>query len=389
MIQSLLVYTTLLGTMMFFFYLASYKKKALNYSNNTNQTISFKSYQILIPIFLFSIIFGMRYDVGVDYLGYLDAYVWNEDVSKNEFLFQLITNLSHHFNLHYVIYFTILAFIQVFFFFYAFKKEVYLFPLLTFFLFTNGEIWFWMNGIRQAIAMCIWIYSLNFIVDRKIWKYILYGVIAFLFHRSAIVLFVFYPILVSGKDYFKSIPLQLILLTLAFVIRELFFDIIMNFDSVIDFYISILGSDLYERSYNIDALLESFNEATGTGLAYIWKIIMNVIIILYSKELKKYYNSRWFNIIYFFFFIGVISLYMFPSGAVSFTRPFRYFYIFQSIILAYFCYYLYKHKTQKNLIVLLVTIISFLGIFYLHQITSDENSHLWYQFYFQHNMYID
>lgn len=389
MIQSILVYSLLLGIMMFFFYLASYKKQTINFYNNTNHTISFKSYQILIPLFLFSIVFGMRYDVGVDHLAYLEAYIWNLDVSKNEFLFQLITNLSNNLNLHYVLYFSILAFIQVYFFYLAFKKEIYLFPLLTLFIFTNGDIMFWMNGIRQALAMCIWIYSLNFIVDRKLRKYMLLGMIAFLFHRSAIILFVFYPILVNGRDYFKSIPLQLILLASAFAIKEVFFDIIMYFSAAIDFYISLLGADMYERSYNIDNLLESFKESSGTGLAYIFRIVINVVIILYSLKLKKYYNSRWFNIIYFFFFIGLLTSYMFPIGAISFTRPFRYFYIFQSIMLAYFVYYLYKIKSLNNIILMIITIVSFLGIFYLSQITSDENSHLWYQFFFQHkiNMY--
>ena len=382
MIQSIIVYTLLLGIMIFFFYLASYKKQTINYSNNTNQTISFKSYQIFIPMLLFSIVFGMRYDVGTDHLSYLEAYIWNIDVGKNEFLFQLITNLSNYFNLHYVIYFSILAFIQVYFFYFALKKEIYLFPLLTLFIFTNGDIMFWMNGIRQAIAMCIWVYSLNFIVDRKPLKYILFCIIAFLFHRSAIILFIFYPILVNGRDYFKSIPLQLILLALAFVIKEVFFDIIMNFSSAIDFYISLLGADMYERSYNIDNLLESFREQTGTGLAYIWRIVMNVIIILYSLKLKKFYNSKWFNIIYFLFFLGLLTSYMFPDGAISFTRPFRYFYIFQSIMLAYFVYYLYKNKSLNNRILMIITIVSFLGIFYLSQITSDENSHYWYQFFF-------
>lgn len=386
MIQSILVYTLLLGIMMFFFNMASYKKQTINYSSNANQNITFNSYQIFIPLILFSIVFGMRYDVGVDHLSYLEIYLFQDLKEKYELLFTSITRFSLFLNLHYVIYFSILAFIQVYFFYLAFKKEIYLFPLLTLFLFTNGEFISWMNIIRHSIAMCIWIYSLNFIVDRKLWKYILFGVIAFLFHRSAIILFIFYPILVNGRDYFKSIPLQLILLASAFVIKELFFDIIVNLSSVIDFYISLLGADMYERSYNIDNLLESFKESSGTGLAYIFRIVINVVIILYSLKLKKYYNSRWFNIIYFFFFIGLLTSYMFPIGAISFTRPFRYFYIFQSIMLAYFVYYLYRNKSLNNRILMIITIVSFLGIFYLSQITSDENSHLWYQFFFQNKI---
>ncbi|HPW76542.1 MAG: hypothetical protein BWY44_00728 [Candidatus Omnitrophica bacterium ADurb.Bin292] len=387
MIQSLTIYTLLLGIMMLCFYRAGCQTKALDYRvldyYSTTSTPSFWSFSVIFPMLLFAVVFGMRYDVGVDHLAYLDAYLSNRDASKNELLFRVITDFSHSLNLNFVIYFAILAFIQVAFFFYAFKKEIYLFPLLIFFLFTNGDIIFWMNVIRQSIATCIWVCSLNFIVKKKFWRYVMFGVMAFLFHRSAIALFVFYPILVGGRDYLKIIPLQLVLFASAFVVKEVFFDVIMNFSAVVDFYISLLGAEMYEASYNIDALVENFKESTGTGLAYLWKVAINVIIIIYSGRLKKYYPSRWFNMIYFLYFVGLITYYMFPVGAISFSRPFRYLYIFQSIMLSYFVYYLYKNKTVNNAILAGLIILSFLGIFYLHHITSNRDSHLWYQFYFQ------
>ena len=52
-------------------------------------------------------------------------------------------------------------------------------------------------------------------------------------------------------------------------------------------------------------------------------------------------------------------------------------------MLSYFVYYLYKNKTVNNAILAGLIILSFLGIFYLHHITSNRDSHLWYQFYFQ------
>lgn len=385
MIQSLTIYTLLLGIMMLSFYRAGCQVKVFDHYVPASVP-SFWSFSVIFPMLLFAVIFGMRYDVGVDHLTYLEAYLTNRDASKNELLFRAITDLSHFLNLNFVVYFAVLAFIQVFFFFYAFKREMYLFPLLIFFLFANGDIIFWMNVIRQSIAMCIWVFSLNFIAKRKFWRYAMLGVMAFLFHRSAIVLFVFYPILVGGRDYLKIIPLQLILLASAFVIKEVFFDIIMSLSAVVDFYISLLGAEMYEESYNIDALAENFKENPGTGLAYLWKIIIHVIIVIYSARLKKYYSSRWFNMIYFLFFIGLITYYMFPVGAISFSRPFRYFYIFQPIMLSYFVYYLYKNKTVNNGILMGMIILSFFWIFYLHHISSNQDSHLWYQFYFQNEI---
>lgn len=354
---------------------------------------SFWRFETLFPLLLFGVIFGMRYNVGVDYLGYLESYLCKEYISKGELLFDLLSEIGWKLNLHFTVYFGILALIQVFFFFYAFKDERYLYPFLVFILFTNGDWQFWMNGIRQALAMCIWIFSIKYIEENKFWKYSLWCLIAMLFHRSAAIVIIFYPILRNGKDYFKSIRLQLILFAGAFVFKEIFSELIMRIEPIITFYSNIIGGEFYNSSYDVEGLINSFIEPQGTGLAYLFGIILNVGIILYSKKLKLFYNNKRFNIIYFFFFIGLVTLYMFPVGFITITRPFRYFYIFQTIMYAYFLYFLYKTKLKDtrqgmpHALMYYGLIIIFLGIFYLSQITANENDHLWYQFYFDQNIY--
>lgn len=352
---------------------------------------SFWRFEVIFPLILFAIIFGMRYDVGVDHLGYLEGYLNKEYVGKNEPLFFLFSEIGWKLNWHYVLYFGVIAFTQAVFFFYAFKNERYIYPFLVFFLFTNGEWGFWMNGIRQALAMCIWIFSIKYIEDKKFWKYLIWCVVATLIHKSAIVLIVFYPILRNGRDYFKSIPLQLILLGSAFILKEVFYVVFSYIEPLINTYTNILGSDMYS-GYNTEVLMESFRKSDGTGLVYLFRIILNVIIILYSKRLKLYYNSKRFNIIYFFFFIGILTMYVFPVGFISLTRPFRYFYIFQSIMYAFFLYYLFKTKVRDtrrgsvHAIIYYGLIFIFLGVFYLSIITSSEDASFWYQFYFDQNI---
>ncbi len=374
---------------------AVYASKRNGYISSSGLLVkrSFWRFEVIFPLILFAIIFGMRYDVGVDHLGYLHGYLQKIHVGKNEPLFFLFAEIGWKLNWHYVLYFGLIAFTQVLFFFYAFKNERYLYPFLVFFLFANGEWGFWMNGIRQALAMCIWIFSIKYIEDKKIWKYLIWWVVATLIHKSAIVLIVFYPILRNGRDYFKSIPLQLILLGSAFVLKSAFEVFLPNIESLINTYINILGADMYERSYNIEGLMNSYRESDGTGLVYLFRIILNVTIILFSTRLKLFYNSKRFNVIYFFFFIGLLTMYMFPVGFISLTRPFRYFYIFPSIMYAYFLYYLFKTKLRNTQIGSLHAILYyglifiFLGVFYLSIITSNENASSWYQFYFDQNVY--
>ena len=382
-----------MGVMLLFAVYAASKSRYSSIATNGSHINkrSFWHFETIFPLLLFAVVFGMRYDVGVDHLDYVEIYLWKVYAGRNDFLFDLLSEIGWKLNLHYVVYFGIIAFIQVFFFFYAFKDERFLYPFLVFFLFTNGDWGFWMNGIRQALAMCIWIYSIKFIEEKKISKYLLWCFVAFLFHKSAIILFIFYPILRSGRDYFKSIRSQLILISAAFIFQFLFSNIIIRFEPLIEYYINLLGSDLY-RSYSMDSLMDSYKENDGTGLVYIFRIVLNVVIVLYSSKLKMFYNSKRFNIIYFFFFIGLITSYMFPGGYISFTRPFRYFYIFQSIVYSYFLYYLYKTKLKKlsegkfHALLYYGLVIIFLGIFYLSQITSNENAHSWYQFFFEHDV---
>jgi hypothetical protein len=392
MIQSIVVYSFLMFSMILF---AVYASKRNGYISSSGLVVkrSFWRFEVIFPLILFAIIFGMRYDVGVDHLGYLHKYLDKIHAGKNEPLFSLFAELGWKLNWHYVIYFSVIAFVQVTFFFYAFKNERYLYPFLVFFLFTNGEWGFWMNVIRQALAMCIWIFSIKYIEDKKLWKYLIWCVVATLIHKSAIILIVFYPILRNGRDYFKSIPMQLILLVSAFVLKEMFSVVIFYIEPLINSYINILGSEVYGRSYHIEGLMGSFKESDGTGLVYLFRIILNVTIILYSKRLKSFYNSKRFNIIYFFFFFGLLTMYVFPVGFISITRPFRYFYIFPSIMYAFFLYYLFKTKlreTQRGYVHAIIyygLIFIFLGIFYLSIITSNENASFWYQFYFDQNIY--
>jgi hypothetical protein len=365
---------------------ASYKYNSYLTSNGTVPLPSFWRFEVVFPLLLFAIIFGMRYDVGVDHLAYMRRYLDHIYVGRMEPLFFFFSDLGWFFNLHYTVYFGILAFIQVFFFFYAFKDERFLFPFLAFFLFTSGAFFFWMNVIRQAMAMCIWIYSLKYIEEKKLLLYAAWGIAAVFLHKSAITLFIFYPILRNGKDYFKSISLQLILFGSAFVIRSFFYQISIHLEPIVNFYISFLGADLYEKSYNLNQLSSSFKENQGTGLAYLFIIMVNILIILYSKKIKAFYKGKRFLIIYFFFFLGLITSYVFPSGLISFTRPFRYFYVFQPIMFSSFTYYLYKNRNDgKNYLLFLGVITAFLGIFFLSQYSADKFSHSLYQFYFQHN----
>lgn len=381
LIQSLLLYSFILFTLTFLMHLVAKRESYRIENGDLVKEQSFWNPIIIFTLLLFSVFFGMRYDVGTDHIAYLSAYIKNEDVSKGEPLFNGITVLFQNLNIHFVFYFSFLAFIQVLFFFYAFKNEKYLFPFLILFLFTTGEVFGWMNIIRQSIAFCIWVFSLKYIYEKKLWKYIIWCLIAAFFHKSALILIVLYPILKNGKDLFSSVFVQILLIIIAFLIETILIDVIILFTPIIEFYISLLGNDKYAISYNVEQLIEIKSEKSGSGMAYLAVIAVNFLIILYSQNLKEYFNSKRFNTIYTIYFFGLLTLYSIPNSFIVLTRPFRYFNSFHFIMLAFFCFYLFKSNNVNNKNLGYIIVLLYLGIFYLNHITSNEDAHLWYQFY--------
>lgn len=380
-LQSIVLYSTLLLIMVSLAKMYSLKQRHQIVNDVRVSNSKPGTFYLIFIMLSFSLMMGLRYDVGTDYFAYQEGFIYNYDVGKGEILFNWIRELLNSFEVHYSVYFSFLAFLNISFFLFAFKRDAFILPLLLFFLLTNGDWLFWMNGIRQAIAMCIWVYALNFIEKKKFWWYLAWCLIAIGFHMSAIILIPLYWILKNGKDYFKNIKLQLLLFTGAFLIQYSFGSFLEQLEPLIQLYQTNLTGGAY--NYSIERFKEEASSTVeGSGIAYFFRVGLSIIIILYSKKLKEYFNSRWFHILYSLFFLGVLAKNVFPIGSIVLTRPFRYFFIFEGIIFAYFAYYLLKRNMPNNKFFGIGLLIIFIAIFYLNIITANENSHLLYQFYF-------
>lgn len=322
------------------------------------QNISFYSWEVLFPLLCFAIVFGMRYGVGVDHLGYLNSYISGERVDRYELGFKWLTIFFSENDLHYSVYFGVLAFLQVFFFFYAYKDERFLFPYLAFVLFAGGYYLAWMNGIRQDLAACMFIYSFKFIDQKKFWKYLLWCAVAFLFHKSAIILVVLYPVLKNGRDYFRSTKLQLVIFFAALVIYYSGFRIENVFSTQIDLLSFWFRYDYYTMD-------EITNKASvnNTGIGFILAAVIDLVIILFSSTIKKYFNSKRFLNSYTLYFVGTIAL-IIIGGSNVLARPFRYLIYFKLIVAAYLIYYLFKTaKLSFNQVIFFLIVLIYFSLF--------------------------
>lgn len=351
----------------------------LSYIGRAKQQWKYMVYAIGV----YSLIFGIRYGVGVDFFNYLhnyNAYTTTTNqlsVSQSfEIGFGLLTQFfASVINSHYTLYFGTIAFIQLFFTFLAFKDNHKIYPYIIF-TFMIGASWLtYSNGLRHILALSLWIWAVKFMAEKKVWKYYATVALAFTFHTSAILLVVFYPIFHWKNEWFRSVRLELAILVFSLILMKI--DIIQNLMQYFDTLFQMTKYDDYTQK---DFALQMHSEAK-IGLGFLITLILITLLIIYSKKTKEYTKSKYYNIAYDLFIIGVSLKYILINSMI-FTRINYYFINFLFIIAAFTMRY--AHKNNKPLFYAIICLIAFTFVAVL--LNGYDNTAL-YVFFWQKDLY--
>ncbi len=374
MIQTIFVYT-FLAFFMFYF-----TKKA-DMCSGTIANVFFCT-----PVLLYTIVFGVRYGVGIDYLSYLETYenwgVGSAEEERMELGFALINQICSVFSFSPVVLFSIFAFLQIIFIYCVLKdkKEVLAYSVLMLIVLGTG-LWNFQNGIRQAIAFSVFFFSLTFIVNKKLILYAVTIIFATFFHKSAIVLLPIYFLFNRGQLFFKSVYFQFIMLFVSallsvFGIGQMVFG---KFESII----VLLGYEQYLGS----SLFETFSSG-WTLYTFVLLLVYFIFAYQYPKVRDFYQNDRLFEIVYDLFFIGTCLNYIF-LGNMMFGRILSYFTNFGFIIFGYYLnYYVHSYKRSYFNLFSYLYIIVYLILFYGYVVLYNSyNNCIQYATYYQTHLY--
>lgn len=389
LVQTLFIYSSLILVLLVNGLYIEQKSRTVTLTGKPFTNKVFLSSSIFMFVY-FAVLVGMRYGFGTDHLHYWDAYEYGGN-ERFELLFWLLSKTCNSIGLHPTVYFGILGLIQITLLYFAFKDESYLFPLFAIFLFTDGIFASWMNTIRQDIACCIWIFGFKYIIQKKPIPYLLTCLIAFLFHRSAIVLVALYPIFKNGKDIFHKIPIQVFVIIAAFLFRNSISDLLLMMDTFFSMYSNLvfLGGDSalyssYSAESAINAIGTRVEDVQNTGVGIIVRYITYFVIVLFSNKTKDYFKSPMVNVFYTLFFISFIAYIVLPLGVWSLSRPFQYLNIIRMAMLSYTVYYLLKNKEGYNSIVAYLIIITQVGMYFTSMIVASQSAfYRGYQLFFQ------
>lgn len=353
---------------------------------NTHTNLSFAYREIWLPIILFSIIFGCRYDVGIDQMTYLDIYLGRIPNNK-EFLWRLSVDLFNACGVHFAFYFAFWAFVQIFLVYYAIKNYRFLFPYLAFYLMVGHFFLTYMNGIRASLASCIFFYSIQYVINRKFLKYCLCIIIASLIHKTAIVLLFFYPLLVRKDDWF-CIKSQIIILITAIVLwinRDWCLSILTR---VFVFFIELFNyQGGYQYAFNnprfgIAIFEQGAHLGRNLGIGQFIDLFLGIVIMAFQNRLKKKYDTPLFRISYTFWFLSFVGGIIAGKSYVL-ERPLLYLMNFKLLILAYLTHYCFSSKNITKRLVGAVFVFIYIVLF-INIISMGEANKSMFTFFWQH-----
>lgn len=263
-------------------YQKSYRKNNCIELSKVKKTLWFTAI-IILPVFISAI----RYNVGTDYLGYVQ---WFESINKLPF------------NTSWVLF----GREPLFFWlnkaaFYLFRSEIGLFLLasllihlfiimgidyfkkhlsIPFSLFIFYMIFFpfTLNGVRQGIAIAIVFFAIRYLIERRSIYFIVFILIASLFHTTAIICICFYFIRTSKKSKIWNAILYLMIFFLPF-----------SFNWIIN---NASNLDIFKRfqTYIIPT------ENVDIGLGFLLNILPVLFPIFLLKKQVIFSNNKYENL---------------------------------------------------------------------------------------------
>ena len=335
-------------------------------NNRNNHSFHFRelnsiNLRHILTIICISFIVAIRYNVGVDWGSYVQLFNEYQNFSDIEYNIEIgaifINKMIIFFGLNYQwMFFTFSIFTWYFFF----KSINTLFiPLFIFFLFTD-EWFFWgMNGIRQFLAMSIWVYSINFIINKEYKKFLIAILLGSLYHKSILFLIPFY--FIPKKYSINTIILIFIFVSTAIIGNNSFFiNILQRATNIVGENVTFLNS--YSVYIDYDNFI--YNKNIQIGFGYMFRFFVNFFIIVVSQSFIK--KNPDLYIYFIIFFIGaIISNLAYNVQIVG--RINNYFLILRPFILSIIIWDYFKRSNFQFLaiVICLMYFILFLSAIYM------------------------
>jgi len=251
-----------------------------------------QSESYLIPLWIFASLFvGLRKGVGTDYDNYADIY--DTYYFYLELGFQYLADFLNNRRLPVWTLFLTIASLTYFFIYATIYKNKDIDKFGASLLLTLCTYSFVCNGIRQGLAIAIFLFATRFIETRKWYVYILLVLFASLFHTSILLCLPIYFLRNKRLSKWSYVIIYIISFIFTQMDLQSLTSPFMVFIEGNERYNNLLDSDLYNKSY--------------FSLGVLSMVLNNIIILWLSlKTDMEKKRPLWFNL----FFISIVFVNM-------------------------------------------------------------------------------
>jgi len=329
--------------------------EALNMYTKDNFNKPLPNYTYIIPSFV-AVFFvsAFRGDFMTDYVNYrnrfnsllsidfFDLFKYEHNI---EFGYVLLNGFIQLFTDNSLYLFVITTIIILVCFYHQFSKYSTKIWLSLLMFITVGSYYASFNITRQIMVAAILFAGSKFLYERKLFKYILVVIVAFMFHKSALIMIPFYFIL-NFRINFRNLFLFFATSTILVFFFDGFLDIVQNF--VYDNYT--------EDSYGM----------TGQSVA---KTVLPVAFFIFSLLNVRKLDSNnamhriWFNAIFFYSLFNVLALQVEMVERIG-----RYFAPYALLLIPY----LFSKMQNKYLRFIYMMALIFMLVLYNFVILNDS-----------------
>lgn len=308
-----------------------------------------------ICIVIYSLILGLRYERGYDYMHYVDIYTNGYDEGEQK-IFELINFILTQLGIGKYYIYIVYSFIEMLCAFIFIKKYKYL-GLYIIPLFMIATIAFNEYLIRQAIGFSfVWLCVANIldlyeswqntrrkdIIIKKVTNVIFYFLLSYSIHSAdgylCIIMFIICLLSKKPIPLYVSIPLL--------IIATYFFSRVFDFTWLNVFFKLFVGDermahyiDSYDKWFTFDSDIHDNIVYTRNEIVLLFEMIGSISLLYFArKTIKHLYNKRDAITFYNFFVLGVILLNAFREVELL-QRVARCLYVFWFFPLSLVLYY--------------------------------------------------
>lgn len=322
------------------------------------RAVESKIFYILFLIFLFFMT-GLRYEVGGDWDNYIAIYDLFNGVSFADAVkltdpgYAVFNYIGQYFELKDTILVNFLCALIFYFCFYLLAKntENYWLPLLISFPYLILVVP--MGYTRQSVAIALILVALKYAVEKRLKLFLIFSLLAILFHKTAIIVFIFLPFFISYKIFYNRF---------IFLFYALFSFL---FVSLVVYISSLTGDNIYT---------DQSSEMTSVGALFRISVHFLTLIfyLFYRKKIILKY-PRYYRL---FDYMALLVIYVFML-AIPFSTLADRFNLYLIVFDIFVFSALYTMLKGFNKYFMLGTIIFFNTIMMVIWLNFGSWSHAW------------